>query len=86
MKVVIVGPVPGIAPNSVPTSVPRTIGAERLLELRLRRAHVAQPHLACRCRSTVMRLTLTQEVGDAEQAHRERHQLDAVARAPAGRT
>ena len=26
MKVVIVGPVPGIAPKSVPTMVPRTIG------------------------------------------------------------
>ncbi len=26
MKVVMVGPVPGIAPNTVPTSVPRTIG------------------------------------------------------------
>ena len=48
MKVVIVGPVPGIAPNSVPISVPRTIGQNDCLQSPPRRAHVAHAHLrAC---------------------------------------
>ena len=54
MKVVIVGPVPGIAPNSVPTSVPRTIGQNACFSSalvgrmsRMRTLVVAADDIAC---------------------------------------
>ena len=72
-----VGPVPGMAPNSVPTRVPRTIG---------RKACFISPWLGRMSRRRTFVLAadelhavdVAQEVGDAEQAQRQRHQLDAV--------
>ena len=67
MKVVIVGPVPGIAPNRQPTAVPRIIGKNACFSSALVGRMSFMLHLG------VAGLDLTavdgdEEVGDAEQA------------------
>ncbi len=73
----IVGPVPGIAPNSVPISVPRTIGknacfSSALLGRMSRRRTFMPPA------DDMHPVHAAQEVGDAEHAERQRHQFHPV--------
>ena len=68
MKVVIVGPVPGMAPNSVPTSVPRTIGKNACFSS-ARLGRMSRMRTLASRADVVHAVDVEQEVGDAEQAH-----------------
>ena len=76
MNVVIVGPVPGIAPNSVPMQRAAQHREKRLLQLGLARAHVAQAHLGLGA-DEVHPVDAAQEIRDAEEAQRQRDEIDA---------
>ena len=80
-----VGPVPGISAHKLPTSVPRNIGANaRLMSALLGRISRSRTLAYVRVDRRDL-IDAVHELGDAEQAERQRDEFDAVVEMRSGR-